>query len=114
MVDVLRLVQNTVALSRSHPHAPARDVISVSFRGLQGHDVAFGDDRQAQGTLAWPSTPFGQLVATAFDPVMPPGDWRVVDHAPDPAGLRTLLDLWEGEVLEQFRRALRLRSVRLR
>lgn len=114
MVDVQRLVLCAVALSCSHPHAPATDVICVTFRGLQGLDVSFGDDRHPRGTLAWPSSPFGQLVATAFDPVMPPGDWRIVDHATDPAGLRSLLALWEGDVLERLRRTLQLRSVHLR
>lgn len=114
MVDVRRLVQSALALSRSHPRAPARDVLSVTFRGLQGLDLNFGADEEAHGTLAWPSSPFGQLVAAAYDPVMPPGDWCVVDHATDPAGLRALLDVWEGEVLDRLGRTMQWRSIRMK
>ncbi len=37
------VIETSIALARSHPKAPARDIIGVVFGGLRGVDVSFGD-----------------------------------------------------------------------
>ena len=65
--DALAVVQAAVSLTRSHPHAPALDVLDLVMRGRADQVLDFNDPAAPNGSLAAPNTPFGQLLAAAFD-----------------------------------------------
>lgn len=82
-------------LARSHPHAPAQDVLEVVFRGSRGLYLPW--------ELVHPATPLGQAIASAFDPAMTPAEWRAwTSEQADPALSRALLEFWRDEVLKSF------------
>ena len=62
-----------VSLRRSHPHVSAADVLDVVMRGRTGSLADFGESIE-------PATPFGFLIAEAFDDGMAPRDWALVTH----------------------------------
>ena len=96
MPDPAALAAAALALRRSHPQAPALDVLDVVLQGAHITLADLGDD-------AHPGAPFGQILAEAFDPGMPAADWAAwTAPTADPVLRSTLLDLWELEVLPRF------------
>jgi hypothetical protein len=88
-----------VALAASHPGAPAADALEIVFRGSTGRHL----DRGAPWIA--PASPFGRLVAAAFDCGMTPEEWRRWSGPPaDPQLTRAVLVVWRDEVLERFAR----------
>lgn len=88
------VAQTAAALARSHPHAPPVDVLELV---LQAHTGATIDP-----AADWlrPASPLGQLIAAAFDPVMPPEDWAVWTEPPADIKMREGLTIvWRTEVL---------------
>lgn len=86
-----------VALRKSHPHAPALEVLDVVMRQRAGHLADFGADQLD------PGSPFGQIVAEAFDTAMTPADWAVVKNPQaDPVLVGALRSVWAQEVLHRF------------
>jgi hypothetical protein len=82
-----------VTLRRTHPHAPALDVLDVVFKGRRGQSVTF----------ATPPDPFALLVAEAFDRGMPPDDWAGFFGPLGDLRVRgTLLRIWANEVWPAF------------
>ena len=61
-----------VGLHRSHSHAPSLDVLDAVMRDRAGSLVDFGSSID-------PCTPFGDILAEAFDRGMSPTDWRLID-----------------------------------
>ena len=65
--DALAVVQAAVSLTRTHPHAPALDVLDLVMRGRADQVLDFDDPAAPNGSLGAPSAAFGQLLAGAFD-----------------------------------------------
>jgi hypothetical protein len=76
--DALAVIQAAVGLNRTHPHAPALDVLDLVMRGRAGQVLDFDDPAAPNGSLAAASAPFGQLLAAAFDDVMTPTEWMAL------------------------------------
>lgn len=83
-----------VALRRSHPRAPAMDVLDLVMQGHEGTVIDFSDPTQPRGTWSSPTSDFGAILAAAFDKGMAPEDWRLVDHPnTDPAVVSALMGI---------------------
>ena len=95
--EAQRAADEAVALRRSHPQAPAIDVLDLVMKHRTGSLASF-DSAGIE-----PATPFGFLLAEAFDTGMAPEDWRLVTHPNTPPGVvATLRGIWTGEVLPKF------------
>ena len=68
--DASSLVARALALRQSHPQAPALDVLDLVFQGLQPEAVRFPAPATQDDPLTGPRSPFGALIAEAFDRVM--------------------------------------------
>ena len=91
-----------VALQKSHPSAPAIEVLDVVMRLRVGRLSDFGDSIK-------PATPFGFLLAEAFDTGMASQDWNLVTHPnTPPQTVAALTQAWEAEVLAKFAAHFRL------
>ncbi len=91
------LASAAVALTHSHPNAPALDVLDVVLSGHAGASV--------DPSAAWlqPAAPFGQVLAAAFDRAMSPTDWAAWSVPPaDPAMRAALASVWRDVVLGAF------------
>ena len=100
-MDARSIVSGALSLRRSHPAAPLVEVFDVLLQGAAGQVLDFSGAASPSGTLMWPTSPFGQLVAEVFDPVMPPGDWGLID-LPDPGLREKMHALWCAEVLPKI------------
>jgi hypothetical protein len=88
-------IDAALALSRSHPQAPALGVLDVALRGRVG--------RLADSGTISPTSAFGQLISAAFDRGIAPEDWRLIDSpSSSPALVAALHDIWRDEVLAAF------------
>jgi hypothetical protein len=72
--------------------------LDAVFSESRGCSVDFTDLEAPNGSLAWPTSPFGQLLAEAFDRGMEPSDWGLID-LPDARARRALLNVWTAEVV---------------
>ena len=59
--DALAVGQAAISLTRSHPHAPALDVLDLVTRGRADQVLDFNDPAAPNGSLAAASAAFGQL-----------------------------------------------------
>lgn len=87
MVDptACKIVSEALALRLSHPSAAALDVLDLVMSGHMGTDPDFTDAGLEHGDHTDPRSPFGQLLAAAFDDIMNPAEWRnVLAQAVDP------------------------------
>jgi hypothetical protein len=90
------VARTAVGLCRSHPHVPVLDVLDVVMRQRCGSLSDFG-------AAIEPATPVGDLLATAFDKGMAPGDWHLAARSETaPAVVAALLKLWRSDVLPLF------------
>jgi hypothetical protein len=97
------LIDAAVALTASHAHAPARDVLDVTMKGRGGQVLNFIEVGARNGSLADPGSAFGQLVARAFDAGMTPAEWAAfTDSAADPVLRDACLNVWRDEVFARF------------
>lgn len=86
-----------VALHRSHARAPVLECLDVALRQRTGSIADFGPD------VCAPSSPFGQLLAEAFDTAMVPDDWALATHRnTPPQAAAALMQLWHDVVLVPF------------
>jgi hypothetical protein len=107
----LQLVGAAGALRSSHPSASAAQLLDAVFgEGLVGESLDFGGGDDPTRSLAWPTTPFGQILAAAFDRGMEPGDWALIDR-PEPEVREALLKVWTEDVLPAFTGRYGLQSV---
>jgi hypothetical protein len=101
--DALAVVKAAVSLARTHPQAPALDVLDVVMRGRADQVLDFSDPTSPHGSLAGPGTPFAQLVAAAFDEAMTPAEWKAYTGAPADADMRDgCLQIWRVYVTPRF------------
>ena len=85
------------ALRRSHPKAPAVDVLDVAMQGHEGSAV------DLTGKWLAPGSPFGQVLAAALDVGITPEEWAAWTRPPaDPALQSATLAAWRGDVLGAF------------
>lgn len=97
MKDTLseQLAQTAVDLSISHPHAKAIEIIDLVLAGRTGKVDSLGPIH--------PTSPFGQLIATAFDRAMDPRDWKLIDNTKgEPRVVAALWGIWYRKVLIDF------------
>ena len=84
------------SLRRTHPSAPAVDVLDLV---MQGRCVSLAD----LGDRLHPCAPLGQIVAEVFDRGMAPQDWLLVTSPNSPpAVVQVLMSLWHSDVLPRF------------
>lgn len=94
--EARRAAGEALALRMSHPHAPALDVLDLVMPNRTGTLTSVGAEIE-------PATPFGFLLAEAFDTGMAPEDWRLVTHPNTPPGVvAALRGIWTGEVVPKF------------
>lgn len=87
------IVNAALALRRSHPRAPVRDVLSIALQGVDASSLDFGP-------AAMPPHPFALLVAEAFDDPFTPREWvALLGSVPDPA---PLLAHWRDTTWARF------------
>jgi len=102
-LDALSVVRSAGAITGSHSGAPARDVLDLVMEGRRGCALDFRDSTQPHGSWTSPPTPFGALLARAFDRVMTAGEWAgLTGPHQDPAHVAGMMDLWNREIVLRF------------
>jgi len=97
MPTATETVKFAVALRSSHSHAPALDVLDLVFSGVDIATLVL----DAEATAPW--TPFGQLIAEAFDRGMTPEEWvSLTRRTADPILVAALLEIWGTQVMSRF------------
>lgn len=90
-------VAAALSLRRTHPPAPPLDILDLCFEGSAVRPS------ELDGAHNDPCTPFGQLLAAAFDRGMEPGDWMMFSHpATLPAVRRVLESILVESVVTAF------------
>ncbi|HEX6017068.1 MAG TPA: hypothetical protein VFZ28_03110 [Burkholderiaceae bacterium] len=82
----LAIVNESLALRRSHAHASAADVLDLVMQGRQGRLLDFGDQML-------PPAPFALLVAEAMGDHMSADEWEAFTGPKADASLRATLQL---------------------
>jgi len=86
-----------ITVRASHPAAPALDVLDLVLRGRQLAPL-----NSAAEWLA-PATPFGQIIAEAFDHAMTPAEWAAwTSDVADPSLRVALHGIWALYILPRF------------
>ncbi len=90
-------IDAALALSRSHPQAPAVEVLNMALQGLDRQALDFGHD-------GLPSRPFAMLVAVAHDnTVLTLEEWGwLANPKIDPKLATALLEIWRDKVWPRF------------
>jgi hypothetical protein len=92
-----------VALRRSHPHAPALDVLDLVFEGGGGVGCDFSCTASDGRALVHPRGAFGQLIAEAFDRGMTPAEWmQLTGPSAAPELVEALDRIWATYVVPRF------------
>lgn len=97
MKDTLtpQIAQAAVDLSISHPQAKPLEILDLVLQGHVGKVESLGP--------LHPTSPFGQLIATAFDTTMHPRDWNLVNNLHgEPNAIAVLWGFWYRQVLPDF------------
>lgn len=101
--EALAVCRSVEALSRSHAHAPAADVLALVMQGRAGQILDFGDPAAEHGSLASPRSRFGQVVASALDRAMSPEEWMLYTSPGAHPKLReAMFIIWQDEVMGKF------------
>ena len=98
MMDVpaTQLIEEALALRRSHPHAPAADVLDLVMKGRTPWLEDFLDHMV-------PPSPFALLVAEAVDDCMCAADWLgMTGPKSEPAIRDALVQLYREAVWPKF------------
>jgi len=94
--EAVKITNQVENLRRTHPHAPALDVLDLVMRGRTGKPIDFGD-------LAMPPREFALTVAEAFDTVMTRAEWQAWTRpGADPQVRAAALAIWPIEVWPKF------------
>ena len=92
-----KLIERAVALKAANTSVPAREILDELILAHKGEPLVFVHQS--------PSSPFGQMVAEAFDFGMEPGDWvGLTGPRADPRVQLTLLRIWRYESWPKFLR----------
>ncbi len=102
-LQAIAVVQATVNLARTHPHAPALDVLDLVMKGRIEQTLDFSDLAAVDGSLAAPGSPFGRIIAAAFDEAMTPNELAAFTGPAAEAALRdACLEIWRIQVVPRF------------
>jgi hypothetical protein len=88
------VIDESVNLRASHPAVPPLDILDLVLRGRRTRSINFG--------VISPVSPFGLLVAEAFDRGMPVSDWVGFYRFPDPRVIAALDEIWRKKVWPAF------------
>lgn len=96
-----RVIETALQTRKSHPGAPALDVLDLAMRGHEGSDFDFAADGQPWADWLDPPSPFAELLRAALAPDMPAGNLALWDDPNDVIadGFR---EHWQAEVIEPF------------
>ena len=111
MTPAQSIAESAAQITCTHGHASAADVLELVMQGTEGTHLDFTDPAVPNGSHAWPTTPFGQLIATVFDSGMQASDWNLLNR-PERAVVECLSGIWQTEVLPKFAAHFRLGSVK--
>lgn len=90
------LAQRVVNLRGTHPKASAFELLDLVLTGPTGSLADFGNTVE-------PATPFGFIIAEAFDGAMHPQDWRLATNPASPPSLvAALRGIWANDVLPKL------------
>ena len=104
-----KIIHDALEWNRAYPKATALDILDQAMEGHEDSDPNFEDDTLPDGDQFHPSTPFGQLVAEAFDTGMPPEDWlALTSKSADPRIADALMGVWFDEVTPAFAERFRV------
>jgi hypothetical protein len=93
---VTTIINEALALRRSHPHAPAVDVLDLVMKGRLPWLEDFFDDLE-------PPAPFALLVAEAVDDIMTAAEWRgLTGPNAEPRVRAALAQLYRESVWPRF------------
>jgi len=86
-----------VSLSRSHPNAPAIDLLENLLRGMRG--LQFPAPADVSHPQAGPRCGLGKLIAATFDARMTPREWLdLTGGRADRRLVAALPEVWRTEV----------------
>lgn len=105
------IVDQALALAKSHPHVPALDVLDLVMTDRHGIDPDFDAPGEPFGDWTDPPSPFGDLLRRAFAPNDIREDAAAVWASEDPALLpeqSALASAWQCLVIERFADRYRL------
>jgi hypothetical protein len=86
-------------LCRSHPGAPAIDVLDLVMKGRQGQTLDFTEVGARHASLADPASAFGQIVAAPLDHGMTASEWAAfTSDKADPVLRDACLGVWRAEI----------------
>jgi hypothetical protein len=108
----LDIVNDAIAVARSHIGVPALDILDLVMEGRHGTGPDFGDPALRWESWAAPVNQFGDLLAGAFDRAMTPAEWRGLSDGRE--GLLfddALREIWELNVIRPFAVRYRLWGV---
>ena len=101
--DAKIVVASAVNLTRTHPQAPALDVLDLVMTGRTDQILDFKGPTASNGSLADPGSPFGSLLAAAFDEAMTPNEWAAFTGSNALPALRdACLEIWRTYVMPRF------------
>ena len=105
------IVQQTLALSRSHTHATALAVLDLVMQDRHGMDLDFDAPGHPFGDWTDPASPFGEVLRRAFGAHCIPADasalWLSEDSR-DAARQASLGRDWQLHVIDQFAQRYKL------
>lgn len=93
------IIDDALALRRTHASAPALDVLDLAMRGHHGADLETEADGQPFADWLDPPSPFAQLLRDAFAPALPVDVDVWGDAAPDG---RPWSEHWDEQVWQPF------------
>lgn len=95
----LSVIGAALSLSRTHPSAPAIDVLDLAMKGHEGQTLDFVEAGVRNSSLADPASEFGQIVAAALDQGMSPAEWvALTGDKADPTLRDACLGVWREEI----------------
>ena len=105
------IVDTALALSRTHAHAPALDILDVAFEGHHGIDPNFDAPGKYFGDWTDPASPFGELLRKAFAANAIGADAAMLWVSDDPRDADRQVKLvndWQFLVIDTFAARYRL------
>lgn len=105
------VIDQSLALSPSHPHVHALAVLDLAMQGREGLDLHFEATDPNYSDWLDPPSPFGELLRRAFAADKIRADAAALWVSTDPAHLQELnqlVDEWEAFVVNPFAARYRL------
>jgi hypothetical protein len=94
------IVAEALSLQRSMAHLPALLVLDLAMRGRAGAQPDFGPP--GPGSPLDPTSPFGALLAAAFDDQMTISGVQALSASPAAARMDAFEEFWRQRVMQAF------------